>query len=125
LVREDRKSGLGQRDSVTGVTVLRKLSRHVTPVTPVCPSNSVTSVTAVTPCHTCHTEERNRKSLEIDVSAYSIPIYDSTRSRELPVKARTCQPVRALGLNYSIPLLGGPPTCAEIWAALASHFQSP
>ena len=27
-----------------------------------------------------------------------------------------------MGAYFSIPLLGGPPTCAEIWAALASHL---
>jgi hypothetical protein len=53
---------------------------------------------------------------------------NAARKPEAPVAtvgARTRQPVRTLGLYFSIPLLGGPPTCAEIWAALASHFQSP
>ena len=59
------------------------------------------------------------------MSAYSIPRYDGTWSGELPVEARTRQPVRTLGLNFSIPLLGGPPTCAEIWAALPATSNRP
>ena len=52
------------------------------------------------------------------MSAFSIPRYDSTWSGELPVEVRTRQPVRILGLYFSIPLLGGPPISTEIWAAL-------
>jgi len=54
-----------------------------------------------------------------------LPRYDGIWSRELPVEARTRQPVRTLGLNFSIPLLGGPPTRAEIWAALPATSNAP
>ena len=54
-----------------------------------------------------------------------LPRYDGIWSRELPVEARTRQPVRTLSLNFSIPLLGGPPTCAEIWAALPATSNAP
>ena len=50
------------------------------------------------------------------------PRYDSIRSRELPVEARTRQPVRTLGLYFL--LLGGPPISAEIWAALPATLPT-
>ena len=38
-----------------------------------------------------------------------LPRYDGIWSRELPVEARTRQPIRTLGAYFSIPLLVGRP----------------